>query len=481
MCLKELNIDIDEILTASSLANKYFEVNLYNKIDNFYKLSGIPRAFIQKAIYGGRCMTRDNLKWYVKKSLCDFDARSLYPSAMNRLYCQTGKLELLQPHELNLKYLLEHTASENNQPLEESPEKYISSYVVEIKILKVNKHRHFPLIVVKDPITKTNKNINDAEGHIMIVDNITLEDFVKYQNIECEIIRGYKWTDKKDFQIREVIKHIYDLRCEYKKVNNPNEQVLKLIMNSTYGKTIQKPIETTMKYLKYKSQKKNKDGELIEISPLNNYLIKNSAKVKEINDITKNLCQVKESKQINDYATNVLLGVQILSMSKRIMNEVMTLSEDLDIKIFYQDTDSMHIEKDTLKLLENEYLKVYNRELIGDKMGQFHNDFDEVKDGYTTESIFLGKKAYIDILTNDNADYGIHYRMKGIILECIKDYADSNNIEILDVYKKLLNNESITFDLLKVKCAFKTDKNRQIRSLKDFKRCVSFKGEINEY
>ena len=113
-----------------------------------------------------------------------------------------------------------------------------------------------------------------------------------------------------------------------------------------------------MKYLKYKSQKKNKNGKLIEISPLNNYLIKNSAKVKEINDITKNLCQVKESKQINDYATNVLLGVQILSMSKRIMNEVMTLSEDLDIKIFYQDTDSMHIEKDKLKLLENEYLKV---------------------------------------------------------------------------------------------------------------------------
>ena len=70
--------------------------------------------------------------------------------------------------------------------------------------------------------------------------------------------------------------------------------------------------------------------------------------------------------------------------------------------------------------------------------------------------------------------------MKGIILECIKDYADSNNIEILDVYKKLLNNESITFDLLKVKCAFKTDKNRQIRSLKDFKRCVNFKGDFFE-
>jgi len=28
----------------------------------------------------------------------------------------------------------------------------------------------------------------------MVVDNITLEDLVHYQGVECEIIRGYKWT-----------------------------------------------------------------------------------------------------------------------------------------------------------------------------------------------------------------------------------------------------------------------------------------------
>ena len=77
MCLKSIEIDIDEVLTASALANKYFEIHCYNKIPNFYKLSGVPRAFIQKAIYGGRCMTRDNLKWYVKKSVVDFDGKSL--------------------------------------------------------------------------------------------------------------------------------------------------------------------------------------------------------------------------------------------------------------------------------------------------------------------------------------------------------------------------------------------------------------------
>ena len=154
MCLDELQIDIDEILTAPSLANKYFERELYYKVNQnneskFYKYSGVPRAFIQKAIRGGRCMTRDNLKWKIEDcELFDYDARSLYPSAMNRLYCQTGKPYVLEPNELNLKYLLEHTAKENEQP---NDFKYISSYVVEIKITKVNKHFHFPLIVIKDP------------------------------------------------------------------------------------------------------------------------------------------------------------------------------------------------------------------------------------------------------------------------------------------------------------------------------------------
>lgn len=41
----------------------------------------------------------------------------------------------------------------------------------------------------------------------------------------------------------------------------------------------------------------------------------------------------------------------ILDMSKRIMNEVICLAEDLKIKLFYQDTDSIHIEIDKLDLL----------------------------------------------------------------------------------------------------------------------------------
>ena len=97
-------------------AQKYFDKNLFYNINDYYKYSGIPRAFIQKAVYGGRCMTRDNKKWKVFKVLSDFDAVSLYPSAMKRLYCQTGKPKLIESPERNLKYLLEHIAAEGEQP-----------------------------------------------------------------------------------------------------------------------------------------------------------------------------------------------------------------------------------------------------------------------------------------------------------------------------------------------------------------------------
>jgi hypothetical protein len=60
----------------------------------------------------------------------------------------------------------------------------------------------------------------------MVFDNITLEDFVKYQGEECEIIRGYKWTDNKDFKIRYLIQKLHELRCKYKAEKNHLQEVI---------------------------------------------------------------------------------------------------------------------------------------------------------------------------------------------------------------------------------------------------------------
>ena len=470
MCWESLKIDVNQVLTAPSLASQYFTREIYEKIPDYFFYGGVVRSFIQKAVYGGRCMTRLNKRWSVNEELADFDAVSLYPSAMKRLYCVKGKPEVLKPEELNTEYLLNNTCSEDEQP----GRKLISAYVVEIKITAINKHLAFPCVVYKDTTTNTNRNDDiSAIGRTAVVDNITLEDWIKYNGLECEILRGYKWCGEKSFLIRDVIQNLHLLRCEYKKTHNPLQLVIKLIMNSAYGKMIQKPITTKVVFKKYQSMKLNKKtNEMVTEYPLNKFLIKNSAKIIKYTQVNKNLYAIKVGQQIDDFYTNTLLGVQILSMSKRIMNEVMCTAEDLNINIYYQDTDSMHIQKSRLNDLSNEYFKRFGRELIGKNLGQFHNDFDEVADGYAYQSIFVGKKMYVDLLKNDKGETGVHYRMKGVNLDCVKLYAEEHNCEIFDIYDKLYNGETLTFDLLKAKPCFKMNDNQTVTNQLNFERSI---------
>uniref|UniRef100_UPI004049851A hypothetical protein n=1 Tax=Flavobacterium sp. TaxID=239 RepID=UPI004049851A len=55
---------------------------------------------------------------------------------------------------------------------------------------------------------------------------------------------------------------------------------------------------------------------------------------------------IKKVKSILSHYNYVHCGVEILSMSKRIMNLVFDCSNDCNVKIYYQDTDSIHLNYD---------------------------------------------------------------------------------------------------------------------------------------
>ena len=69
---------------------------------------------------------------------------------------------------------------------------------------------------------------------------------------------------------------------------------------------------------------------------------------------------------------------------------------------------------------------------------------------YAIESLFLGKKTYLDILEPTDKDgktiNSEHIRLKGIPTPCIKYYAERNNMTVLDVYTKLFGNKINKFD-----------------------------------
>ena len=87
-------------------------------------------------------------------------------------------------------------------------------------------------------------------------------------------------------------------------------------------------------------------------------------------------------------------------------------------------------------------------------MGDFHVDFalyGATSEIYAVESLFLGKKTYIDILEPTDKDgktiNSEHSRMKGVPTPCIKYYAEQHNITALGIYKKLYSNGIMKFGL----------------------------------
>ena len=125
------------------------------------------------------------------------------------------------------------------------------------------------------------------------------------------------------------------------------------------------------------------------------------------------------------------------------MNKVFSCADDCDIKIYYQDTDSIHLKYDDVDKIENGYKEEYGSEFVGEELGNFHIDFsmdDANTEIYAIWSLFLGKKTYIDILEPTDKDgktiNSEHIRMKGIPAPCIKYYAQQKGITGLDAYKK---------------------------------------------
>ena len=160
-------------------------------------------------------------------------------------------------------------------------------------------------------------------------------------------------------------------------------------MNSIYGKTILKPINESYKF--------------IPTNQFDQYISNRYNYIKELTGMNNSIRVIaKEVKPFNKHFSFVPFGVNVLSMSKRIMNEVICTAEDLNIPIYYQDTDSIHIHQSNINRLAEEFKKRYNRELIGKQLGQFHPDF--VSFGSTDDmpiairSMFLMKKTYLDQL-----------------------------------------------------------------------------------
>ena len=423
------------------------------------------------------------------------------------------------------------------------------AYFVKIRITKVGKYRAFPVAsAYRNGIRDWSNNLEEA---VIYCDNLSLDDFIEFQKIEFDILEGYYFEDgfnptivkvmrqlftqrllaKNEIQILDengkvvkvlnnwldpeeeglankipvyIQKKIQQVKAEYpenytvKKYKNSIEQVYKLLLNSCYGKMLLKEIETEDEYLKKEGQrlmskKKIKRLGLDEnvkhfekYSPFLQALKRHYNKIREWEDCGDEV-RVVYWKSINDHHNNVHQGVQVLSYAKRLMNEVICLAEDIGVEVLYTDTDSIHIIDKHIPRLEEAFRVKYNRELRGEDLNQFNEDFDtSLSKCRSSTFIGLAKKCYIDILKGFNRE-GIeeteyHIRMKSIPNNSILREANRRSITPDELYKLLWNDSKISYDLMKkanntIKCRFVFNNDWTITNETNFHRSICFNPE----
>lgn len=448
-------LDINNILTCAGLAHTYMlKSGCYNGV---YELSSVPQRFIQKTVVGGRTMCANNKKREINtgKRISDFDGVSLYPSAMKRMSgFLKGKPKVLYTTDYDVI-------------------KSYDGYFIEIEITNVPIKRNFPLLSEKN-----NEGIRIFSNKIeqtIYVDKIQMEDLIQFHGLtknDFKVIRGYYFNDGFNSHINIAINYLFETRLQKKREKNPSETIYKLIMNSAYGKTIMKEILTETRIFNHKDR--------FDVFVSKNYDFIES--VQQVDGCEK--YKVKSVKTINEHSNIAQVGSSVLSWSKRIMNEVMCLAEDIGVEIFYQDTDSMHMYDEDIKRLSDAFTLKYSRNLIGEDLGQFHTDFSmsgKYSDIHSRRMIMLGKKSYIDELIgkdkdgNEHIEY--HIRMKGIPNSCVEYTVEKMGLENPYIlYEKLLKGEKILFDLTQgqQKAMFKYVGNYSVKTLTVFDRIVKF-------
>jgi hypothetical protein len=481
------NMNIEDFMSSAQLAHTYMLKE--GVFDDVNKVSSIPKEFIMKCMVGGRTMCAKNEKNHIKEVVDDFDAVSLYPSAMRELggYLK-GEPKMIEDCNKNYEFLKEQ-----------------DGYFIQIKVNKVNKHFRFPLMsYINDDGVRIFTNEPPENLYVCKID---LEELITHHKIEFDIIDGYYYDEGRNYKLKEVIEFAFNERLkmknqitikntgevidfeiseidagmvklkeqelkskniEYEK-GNPLQEIWKLIMNSSYGKTLQKavPEKTIIK----------RDDDIEKFIDKNYNSITYYEEIYGTGEIKT--YKIKQTVGVEDHFNNCPAGVEVLAMSKRIMNRVMCLAEDNGLDIYYQDTDSMHIKTCDIKPLSQLFEEKYGSVLIGKGMGQFHSDFDSgvlKGDIHAVESIFLGKKCYIDKLKGDEEGvYDYHIRMKGVSNASIKYKSNCESVSYMDIYKSLMDGNDGKFDLtcggLKINFDFKSDytistKEAFIRTLK---------------
>ena len=308
---------------AKEFDSKY---NDYRDIDQKEKEKYVNRKLNMLPIHKELCKLDSN------KTQMDFDATSLYPSAMwdeKSVYPKIESGFAFKPY-MNDVYVEAFSNQTFNEDGDESA------------ILTIKYHNPPDLIFQHLPIKEKVKKIEvNRMRNGYIIDTLTSVDIQEIVKIGGKVVEIYECVIyRENFKVspfRKVIEKLFALRQKYKDEKNDLMQgLVKLIMNSSYGVQIRKDINESYHCKSETWMKTEFDENVLDYwkLPNGNYIVKMKK-----DDGLDDDCDIKNT-------LPAVLGAFILSNSKRIMNNfIREINGFYNNSIYYGDTDSLYIEK----------------------------------------------------------------------------------------------------------------------------------------
>ena len=343
--------------------------------------------------------------------LTDFDAVSLYPSAMNLYEYPIGAPYWLNDLNKLKKELMNRT--------------YKKHSIIEFEAHYPNKKIITPLLSRKGETLEY--TLQDQK---YIKTSVDIMEAIKYNDMEIiTIYKALEWKESAPI-FKETVQKLFNGRQQAKKDENDALQFgIKILLNSAYGKTSERVKEDKGMYID-------------DMNELDKWLMED--RIKEF-DFTNNFEQVFIRKELRENEIKINkpshLGAFILAYSKKIMNnaiDAMGGFRELKDAFYYTDTDSLHIHNNKLMELQK------TTELVGDNMGQLNDDIDILEKGKIIRAIFVRPKVYIDEIIGYDKEGKIkikyHKRCKGVK----KDLVDKMTLKD---FEDMLNGDVKSFDM----------------------------------
>ena len=377
------------------------------------------KEIYEKVVSRGEKPTEEELKDMFRLTIQDFDARSLYPTAMSRSFIPLGTPVLVdwrkapKTQENIIAEAIDRTAPTD-------------------AMYMITKIRYGEPLAMPSNCWKQEKPeprcrwTNDVPSEVIQLRKLTdLYTMIETQKATFEILGGLEWRHGKATEIQEFMKKTY----EFRRLNHsggfdhPVQESAKLVMNSFYGKNVTKMREFQEiffpKVLWKHDEKTNKFYQVNGADNLMDYLKHNWRDIKQV--ISSGGSFVVKVRAEDEGCYDVNFGCEVLAGARALICRVSAAIEKITKQPpLYTDTDSLHVYGWQIEAISEWFEKKFKIPMIGGELGQFHPDFEPqgFKPGEKfMGSIFfcgVGKKMYIDEIVGDQGSTYFHKRAKGI-------------------------------------------------------------------